>query len=130
MHAAAPCPPHVKAQLIDWLGPIVVEYYGGSETGLVTWCDSHEWLAHPGTVGRAFGTGGVRILGPDGAELAPGEDGEVYLKPLDSWPDFTYRGDDANRARHGGPTVTSRSATSATSTSRVTSTSPTAAATW
>jgi long-chain acyl-CoA synthetase len=50
VHAAAPCPPHVKREMIEWLGPIVVEYYGGTETGPVVFCTSEEWLAHPGTV--------------------------------------------------------------------------------
>jgi acyl-CoA synthetase (AMP-forming)/AMP-acid ligase II len=55
VHSAVPCPPQVKQQIIDWFRPIVIEYYGGSETGLVVWCDSAEWLAHPGTVGRPTG---------------------------------------------------------------------------
>ena len=52
VHAAAPCPPEVKRAMIEWLGPIVAEYYGGTETGPVVFCNSEEWLAHPGTVGR------------------------------------------------------------------------------
>ncbi|KAA6212753.1 long-chain fatty acid--CoA ligase [Streptomyces albofaciens JCM 4342] len=98
VHAAAPCPPHVKHAMIDWLGPILREYYGGSETGAVTWCDSREWLAHPGTVGRAVETSAVAVLGPDGAPLPTGRTGEVYLKPADTWPQFTYLGDPAGRA--------------------------------
>ncbi|WP_030612341.1 AMP-binding protein [Streptomyces sclerotialus] len=98
VHAAAPCPPHVKHAVIDWFGPILREYYGGSETGAVTWCDSEQWLAHPGTVGRAEGTCGVAVLGPDGRVLPPGETGEIYLRPADTWPRFTYLGDAAKRA--------------------------------
>ncbi|MFH8746558.1 AMP-binding protein [Streptomyces rimosus] len=98
VHAAAPCPPHVKHAMIDWLGPVLREYYGGSETGAVTWCDSQEWLAHPGTVGRAVETSAVTVLGPDGAPLPTGRTGEVYLKPSDTWPQFTYLGDPAKRA--------------------------------
>ncbi|UNO43164.1 AMP-binding protein [Streptomyces sp. MST-110588] len=97
VHAAAPCPPHIKHAMIDWLGPILREYYGGSETGPVTWCDSRQWLEHPGTVGRAEGTCGVAVLGPDGTVLPPGETGDIYLKPSDDWPGFSYLGDPAKR---------------------------------
>jgi long-chain acyl-CoA synthetase len=96
VHAAAPCPPNVKRELIAWLGPIVAEYYGGTETGPVTFCTSEEWLAHPGTVGRPLETAQVRILDADGNELPPGESGEVYMW-LDIWPDFTYEGDEERR---------------------------------
>jgi len=96
VHAAAPCPPEVKRQMIEWLGPIVAEYYGGTETGPVTFCTSEEWLAHPGTVGRPLADARVRVLGEDGAELPAGESGEVYVW-LDAWPDFTYEGDEEKR---------------------------------
>lgn len=97
VHAAAPCPPDVKRAIIDWLGPIVLEYYGGSETGIVVACDSPEWLAHPGTVGKPVEGAGARVLGPDDTDVPVGEIGEVYLKPPPAWPDFTYLGADAKR---------------------------------
>ncbi|MFJ8672486.1 AMP-binding protein [Streptomyces sp. NPDC093589] len=103
VHAAAPCPPHVKHAMIDWLGPVLREYYGGSETGAVTWCDSAEWLAHPGTVGRAEGTAGVAVVGPGGQVLPAGATGEIYLKPSDNWPEFTYLGDPDKRAAMEAP---------------------------
>ena len=53
IHAAAPCPIPVKEKMIDWWGPIVWEYYGGTEGNGLTMCNSAEWLAHKGTVGRA-----------------------------------------------------------------------------
>jgi long-chain acyl-CoA synthetase len=96
VHAAAPCPPHVKRAMIDWLGPIVTEYYGGTETGPVVYCTSEEWLAHPGTVGRPLAGARVRILDDLGEELPAGESGEVYAW-LEVWPDFTYHGDDEKR---------------------------------
>jgi long-chain acyl-CoA synthetase len=86
VHAAAPCPPDVKRAMIDWLGPIVVEYYGGTESGPVTFCDSEAWLSRPGTVGR-----------PDGRELAAGESGDVYVNQPAS-PNFTYNNDPDKRA--------------------------------
>jgi long-chain acyl-CoA synthetase len=98
VHAAAPCPPAVKRRMIDWLGPIVLEYYGGTETGIVTWCDSAQWLAHPGTVGHAIPGADVVIYDPDGTPLPAGESGHVYLKPPPFWPAFTYNGDPAKRA--------------------------------
>ncbi len=96
VHAAAPCPADVKRAMIDWLGPIVAEYYGGTETGPVTFVTSEEWLAHPGTVGRPLGSARVKILGEDGSELGPGESGEIFAW-LDLFPDFTYEGDDDKR---------------------------------
>jgi len=53
-HGAAPCSVHIKRQMIEWLGPILSEYYGSTEMGNVTFCTAEEWLAHPGTVGRPF----------------------------------------------------------------------------
>jgi long-chain acyl-CoA synthetase len=96
VHAAAPCPVEVKRAMIEWLGPIIAEYYGGTETGPVVFCTSEEWLAHPGTVGRALEGASVKILDPDGRELAVGASGEVYMW-LDVWPDFTYAGDEDKR---------------------------------
>ncbi|MDQ6811030.1 MAG: AMP-binding protein [Actinomycetota bacterium] len=96
VHAAAPCPPDVKRAMIQWLGPIIAEYYGGTETGPVVFCTSEQWLAHPGTVGRPIERAVVKIFDADGGELPVGESGEVYMW-LDVWPDFTYAGDDAKR---------------------------------
>jgi long-chain acyl-CoA synthetase len=96
VHAAAPCPPDVKRAMIEWLGPIVDEYYGGTETGPVVWCSSEEWLAHPGTVGRPLEGAVVKIFDADGRELPAGESGEVYVW-LDVWPDFTYEHDEEKR---------------------------------
>jgi long-chain acyl-CoA synthetase len=96
VHAAAPCPVEVKRAMIEWLGPIVAEYYGGTEVGPVVFCTSEEWLAHPGTVGRPLDRAVVKIFGEDGRELGPGESGEIYVW-LDVWPDFTYAGDEDKR---------------------------------
>jgi long-chain acyl-CoA synthetase len=93
VHAAAPCPADVKRQMIDWLGPCLVEYYAGSEANGITIIDSADWLAHPGSVGRAIGTA-VHIVGEDGAELGAGEDGLIYFE---SQP-FEYLGDPAKTA--------------------------------
>jgi long-chain acyl-CoA synthetase len=79
LHGAAPCPVKVKAQLIEWLGPIVVEYYAATE-GTATYVDSATWLARPGTVGRPLVEDSVRILDADGEILPTGEVGLVYIK--------------------------------------------------
>jgi long-chain acyl-CoA synthetase len=96
VHAAAPCPPLLKRAMIEWLGPIVAEYYGGTETGPVTFATSEEWLAHPGTVGRALEQAEVKVLDPDGRELQAGGSGEVFMR-LHALSDFTYEGDAAKR---------------------------------
>jgi long-chain acyl-CoA synthetase len=97
VHAAAPCPPDTKRAVIDWFGPIVNEYYGGSEGGLWVYCDTAEWLAHPGTVGKPVLDAAIKILGPDLKEVPVGETGAVYGRSPNVWPDFTYIGNDAKR---------------------------------
>jgi long-chain acyl-CoA synthetase len=91
-HAGAPCGVELKRRTIEWLGPIVTEYYSATEGGgtLVT---SEEWLARPGTVGRAMPGVSVRILDDDGAECPAGEPGHVYLSPT-MW-EFEYHRDAA-----------------------------------
>jgi long-chain acyl-CoA synthetase len=89
VHGSAPCPADIKRALIDWIGPIVHEYYGTTETGMVSRSSSEEWLARPGTVGRAWPGREVRIYDADGGRLGPGAEGEVYMS-LGAMPNFTY----------------------------------------
>jgi long-chain acyl-CoA synthetase len=98
MHGAAPCPVHVKRAMIDWWGPVIAEHYGGTETGAVTYLDSEAWLAHPGSVGKPLETVKLMVLGEDGEPLPAGGTGEVVAWHR-YYPDFTYHGDDAKRAR-------------------------------
>jgi long-chain acyl-CoA synthetase len=79
IHAAAPCPVPVKQAMLDWWGPIVWEYYGGSELNGLTVVSPPDWLAHPGTVGRAV-LGKLHICDDDGNELPPGQPGLVYFE--------------------------------------------------
>jgi len=88
-HAAAPCPVEIKRQMLDWLGPIVHEYYAGSEGNGLTWIGPEDWLAHPGSVGRAV-LGELHILREDGAAAAPGETGMIYFA---NGPAFEYHND-------------------------------------
>ena len=103
VHAAAPCPPDVKRAMITWLGPVIDEYYGGTESGAIVACDSAEWLAHPGTVGKALPHCEVRIYDADGVEVPPGGIGEVFMRNH-ALPDFTYqhRSEDRAAIEHGG----------------------------
>ena len=95
-HTAAPCPVEVKKALIDWWGPVVVETYGSTEMGTATVCTSPDWLAHPGSVGRA--TPGTRIgfYDEDGRALPEGDVGEIYAR-VSCYADFTYHKHDAKR---------------------------------
>ena len=91
IHAAAPCPPEIKRQMLDWWGPVIYEYYAATEGG-GTMVTPEEWLKHPGTVGRAWMGGEVKIHDDDGEELPAGEQGTVYMR-LNPQADFEYKGD-------------------------------------
>jgi len=96
IHAAAPCPVEVKQKMIDWWGPVLVEYYAGTEGNGMTAVDSATWLTRPGTVGRAI-FGQLRICADDGTELPAGQTGGVYFE-RDEVP-FAYHNDpDKTRA--------------------------------
>ena len=105
IHAAAPCPVPVKQAMIEWLGPMLIEYYGATEANGFTFCDSAEWLAHPGTVGKPI-LGRLLILDDDGKEVPLGETGTVWFEGATN---FTYYHDEAKTAE-------SRDATGTTST--------------
>jgi acyl-CoA synthetase (AMP-forming)/AMP-acid ligase II len=79
IHAAAPCPVEVKRKMIEWWGPIIHEYYAGTEGNGFVYCNSDQWLAHPGTVGQAI-SGVLHILDEDGNELPAGETGTVFFE--------------------------------------------------
>jgi long-chain acyl-CoA synthetase len=96
VHNAAPCPPDVKRRMIEWWGPVIWELYGGTESGPATACGSEEWLAHPGTVGRAVEGATIRILDGEGTELPAGEVGEVFVCSSTN-SEFTYHGREGER---------------------------------
>jgi long-chain acyl-CoA synthetase len=95
-HGAAPCAPAVKRQMIDWWGPVVTEYYGATETGVVVWHDSREALSKPGTVGRVVEGAALRIVDDEGRDVKQGEVGEIYVRGP-NLSEFTYNNDDAKR---------------------------------
>jgi fatty-acyl-CoA synthase/long-chain acyl-CoA synthetase len=79
VHGAAPCPRQVKYDMLDWWGPIIYEYYGGTESNGICTCTPQEWLSHPGTVGRAL-LGEPVILDDDGNECPPGVPGTIWFR--------------------------------------------------
>ncbi|MFC4998272.1 AMP-binding protein [Dactylosporangium cerinum] len=79
LHGAAPCPREVKQRILDWFGPVVYEYYGSTEVG-TTVARPHEWLAHPGTVGRPASISTLKILDEQGLEVPVGQTGIVYMR--------------------------------------------------
>jgi acyl-CoA synthetase (AMP-forming)/AMP-acid ligase II len=91
IHAAAPCPVEVKSAMMDWLGPIVHEYYAGSEGNGFCYASPADWLAHPGTVGRSL-LGPIHILDEDGTEQPVGEPGQIWFE---SGVSFEYHHDAA-----------------------------------
>ena len=89
IHAAAPCPVQVKEEMIRWWGPVLHEYYAGTEGNGFVACNSQEWLAHRGTVGRAL-LGEIHILDEAGKEQPQGEAGMIYFA---NGPVFEYHND-------------------------------------
>jgi acyl-CoA synthetase (AMP-forming)/AMP-acid ligase II len=92
IHAAAPCPVEVKEKMIDWWGPIIHEYYAGTEFNGFVACNSEQWLAHKGTVGQSL-LGPVHILDDDQNEVPTGEEGTIYFEGPTS-TGFSYHNDE------------------------------------
>lgn len=100
IHAAAPCPVDVKEKMIKWWGPIIHEYYAGTEGNGFTAINSVDWLTHKGSVGRAL-LGQIKIIDDDtGAELPPGQTGTVYFA---NGPAFSYHNDPEKTAKATHP---------------------------
>ncbi len=89
IHAAAPCPVQVKRQMIEWFGPVIHEYYAGSEGNGFVYCNSEMWLAHEGTVGMPISCT-LHIVDEDGEEVAVGQSGTVYFE---GGGEFEYHND-------------------------------------
>lgn len=93
LHGAAPVAIPVKKQMIEWWGEKIVEYWGGTEGGTNTMADSADWLAHPGTVGRALPAYEIFAVGDDGQRLPAGEIGDLYCRHKHMTDVFEYHGD-------------------------------------
>ncbi|GAA3523157.1 acyl-CoA synthetase [Aeromicrobium panaciterrae] len=91
IHGASPCPASVKRAMIEWWGPVIHEYYAGSEDNGSTLIDSEQWLAHPGSVGKASPGSTVHICDPTGAEQPAGVDGVIYFETEGADHTFEYR---------------------------------------
>lgn len=90
VHAAAPCPVPVKEQMIDWWGPIIYEYYSSSEGHGFAACNSEEWLAHKGTVGRVV-AGVLHVLDDEGNEVPTGTSGELWFEKANEFEYFNNK---------------------------------------
>jgi long-chain acyl-CoA synthetase len=101
LHGGEPCPPDLKRRMVDWWGPVFVEYFGFSEGGM-TLASTEDWLARPGTVGRALPHQEILVLDVDGGRLPAGAEGLVYFRFLDHGR-FTYFGDPAKTEAAYGP---------------------------
>lgn len=96
IHGAAPCPQYVKCAMIEWWGPVVVEYYASTETTCITLVSAAEWLQRPGTVGRSIPGAEIQILDAQGTPVAPGITGEIACRNH-ALADFTYHGSSDQR---------------------------------
>ncbi|HZZ67892.1 MAG TPA: AMP-binding protein [Phenylobacterium sp.] len=94
VHGAAPCPPEVKMAMIDWFGPVLNEYYAGSEGGAGFVISAEEWLKKPGSVGKRPAMLGSKILDDELNECPPGVPGKIYHQ-LPPGGGFTYYKDEA-----------------------------------
>ncbi|MGV9980847.1 AMP-binding protein [Micromonospora wenchangensis] len=101
LHGAAPCPREVKQRILDWFGPVVYEYYGSTEVG-TTVARPHEWLAHPGTVGRPASISTLRILDELGNEVPVGQTGIVYMRQGDDRVEYHKDPGKTDGARRDG----------------------------
>jgi long-chain acyl-CoA synthetase len=96
-HTAAPCPPAVKRQMIDWWGPVIYETYAATDAGVGTIITSEEWLKKPGSVGKAAPVAEILIVDEDGKQLGPNEAGTVYIRSL-LGAEISYLGDEEKTA--------------------------------
>jgi long-chain acyl-CoA synthetase len=99
LHGAAPCPIQIKKAMIDWWGPILLEYYGATEGMGMTICDSAEWLAHPGTVGKTM-LGEMHVLDDAMREVPIGQTGKIWFETASP---FEYFNDPAKTAEVNSP---------------------------
>ncbi len=99
-HGAAPCPIATKRSMLEWLGPVVNEYYGGTEGGFISAISGAEWLDHEGSLGRALDTMEIVVVDDDGATCDPGVSGQIWFRSK-LGADFEYHDDpDKTAAAH------------------------------
>jgi long-chain acyl-CoA synthetase len=98
LHGAAPITAPVKRRMIEWWGPVLIEYWGGTESGVITAIGSEEWLAHPESVGRAVPGYEVFSVDDTGKRLPPGEVGMLYARHARVQQMFEYHADEKKTA--------------------------------
>jgi len=99
IHAAAPCPVDIKRRMIEWWGPVIHEYYAGTEGNGFCYVGSADWLAHPGTVGKPV-LGEIHICGENGEEMPVGDEGVIYFAGATT---FQYHNDPKKTAESRHP---------------------------
>ncbi len=99
IHAAAPCPVDIKRRMIEWWGPVIHEYYAGTEGNGFCYVGSTDWLAHPGTVGKPV-LGEIHICGENGEEMPLGDEGVIYFAGATT---FQYHNDPKKTAESRHP---------------------------
>jgi long-chain acyl-CoA synthetase len=105
MHGAAPCPIEVKRRMLEWWGPVVGEYYGGTEGGFLTTISGAEWLEKPGSLGKATGMVELILVDDEGARCGPNQPGQIYFRSL-MGSDFEYhKAPEKTQAAHLEPGV-------------------------
>jgi long-chain acyl-CoA synthetase len=104
-HGAAPCPPPWKRSMIDWMGPVIHEYYGSTEGSFISVIDSKQWLDRGGSVGKPLEAMEVFVVDDDGNHLGAGDTGTLYFKSR-MGSDFEYHNDpEKTAAAHLEPGV-------------------------
>ena len=103
LHGAAPCPPSVKRSMIEWLGPIVTEYYGGTEGGFISRITAAEWAERPGSVGMPLEVIEIVVVDPLGAVVGPGIVGDLYFRSLLGSSFEYHNAEEKTRAVHLEP---------------------------
>ena len=96
VHGAAPCAAQIKRKMIDWLCPIINEYYGSTEAGLISYVTSDEWLSKVGTVGRPIENCSIQIHDEHGEPVGPRKIGDIFVSSGQG-NKFTYYKDEAKR---------------------------------
>ncbi len=92
LHGAAPCPPEIKRRMIEWWGPVITEYYGGTEGAVISLISARDWLERPTSLGRPLPMVEVRVIGDDGKPCPSGVSGQLYIKNVMA-ADFEYHKD-------------------------------------
>jgi acyl-CoA synthetase (AMP-forming)/AMP-acid ligase II len=104
-HTGAACPAEVKRRMIDWFGPVLLEAYGGTESGTTNMITSEEWLAKPGSVGKTLAPFELLVIGEDGERLPPGQVGQLFFRDTTGRGIIYHNDPEKTAAAHREPGV-------------------------